>query len=146
MCLHDCLDYWGSLQPDAEFAVQGERRIAYREAVSMVNRRANALIGAGLQAGDSVAILAKNSIEYVLLYFAASKAGITVVPLNYRLAPPEWSYMLGDARPRVLFASGHYLTAIDAIRDGLATISASSAWTWQALAAGNPSTGGRWIG
>ena len=112
----------------------------------MVNRRANALIGAGLQAGDRVAILAKNSIEYVLLYFAASKAGITVVPLNYRLAPPEWSYMLGDARPRVLFASGHYLTAIDAIRDGLATISASSAWTWQALAAGNPSTGGRWIG
>src|ERR687883_1015286 len=122
MCLHDCLDYWGSLQPDAEFAVQGERRIAYREAVSMVNRRANALIGAGLQAGDSVAILAKNSIEYVLLYFAASKAGITIVPLNCRLAPPEWSYVLGDARPRMLFASGHYLAAIDAMRGELATI------------------------
>jgi fatty-acyl-CoA synthase len=122
MRLHDCLDYWGSLQPDAEFAVQGERRIAYREAVSMVNRRANALIGAGLRAGDRVAILAKNSIEYVLLYFAASKAGITVVPLNHRLAPPEWSYMLGDARPRMLFASGQYRAAIDAIRDGLATI------------------------
>jgi acyl-CoA synthetase (AMP-forming)/AMP-acid ligase II len=122
MRLHDCLDYWGSLRPDAEFAVQGERRMAYREAVSMVNRRANALIGAGLQAGDRVAILSKNCIEYVLLYFAAAKAGITVVPLNYRLAPPEWSYMLGDARPRMLFASGHYLAAIDAIRDGLATI------------------------
>jgi acyl-CoA synthetase (AMP-forming)/AMP-acid ligase II len=122
MRLHDCLDYWGSLQPDADFAVQGERRVAYGEAVSMVNRRANALIGAGLQPGDRVAILAKNSIEYVLLYFAAAKAGIAVVPLNYRLAPPEWSYMLGDARPRMLFASGHYLAAIDAMREGLVTI------------------------
>src|SRR5438046_868348 len=113
MRLHDCLVYWANLRADAEFAVQGDQRLAYGEAVRMVNRLANAFVAAGLQIGDRVAILSKNSIEYVLLYFAASKAGIVIVPLNYRLVPREWSYLLSDARPRMLFAPGHYLTAID---------------------------------
>src|SRR5437763_1277746 len=120
MRLHDFLDYWANLRADAEFAVQGDQRVAYGEAVRMVNRLANAFVGAGLQSGDRVAILAKNCIEYVLLYFAASKVGGVVVPLNYRLVPREWSYLLSDARPRMLFASSHYLAAIDAIREELA--------------------------
>jgi fatty-acyl-CoA synthase len=122
MRLHDFLDDWATLRADAEFAVQGDQRIAYGEAVSKVNRLANAFVGAGLQSGDRIAILAKNSIEYVLLYFAASKVGVAVVPLNYRLVPREWSYLLSDARPRMLFASSPYLAAIDALRAELATI------------------------
>src|SRR4051794_15117031 len=109
MRLHDTLDQWGDLQPDAEFAVQADRRITYREAVLRSDRLANALIAGGLDTGGTIAVLSKNSIEFVLLYFAASKAGASVVPLNGRLAPPEWSFMLTDARPRVLFASSHFL-------------------------------------
>ena len=36
-----------------------------------------------------MAVLARNCIEYPLLYFAASKAGVVLVPLNYRSAPPS---------------------------------------------------------
>lgn len=97
MRLHDSLDYWAGAQPGTEFAVQGERRLTYREALDAVNRLANAFVAAGLRVGDRAAVLSKNSIEYVLIYFAASKAGIAVVPLNYRLAVPEWTYILNDA-------------------------------------------------
>jgi acyl-CoA synthetase (AMP-forming)/AMP-acid ligase II len=102
--------------------MQGERHLTYREAQDAVNRLANAFVAAGLRVGDRVAVLSKNSIEYVLLYFAASKAGIAVVPLNYRLAAPEWTYILGDAQPRVLIAAGQYLTSIDGFRDKLETV------------------------
>ena len=66
MRLHDYLDYWAREQPDAEFAVQGSRCLTYREALRAVNRLANAFVDAGLQIGDWIAILSKNSIEYVL--------------------------------------------------------------------------------
>ena len=122
MRLHDYLDYWAREQPDAEFAVQGSRSLTYREALGAVNRLANAFVDSGLQIGDRVAILAKNSIEYVLWYYAASKAGVVAVPLNYRLAPPEWVYIINDAQAKALVAAGEYVAAIDGLRSELKTV------------------------
>jgi acyl-CoA synthetase (AMP-forming)/AMP-acid ligase II len=122
MRLHDFLDYWADARPETQFAVQGERRLTYREALVAVNRLANAFVATGLGVGDRVAVLSKNSIEYVLIYFAASKAGVTVVPLNYRLAVPEWTYILNDAQPRILIAAGQYLTTIESFRSKLETV------------------------
>ncbi|MGE5305074.1 MAG: AMP-binding protein, partial [Alphaproteobacteria bacterium] len=96
MRLHDFLDYHARERGDAAFAIQGNRKLTYREALAETNRLANALVNTGLQIGDRIAVLSKNSIEYVLLYFAASKAGVVPVHLNYRLAPPEWRYIIND--------------------------------------------------
>ncbi len=122
MRLHDFLDYWARERPETEFAVHGARRLTYSEALATINRLAHAFISAGLQVGDRVALLAKNSIEYALLYYAASKAGVALVPLNYRLAPPEWTYLLNDAQARLLIASQPYLTLVDGFRAELETV------------------------
>lgn len=116
MRLHDFLDYWATLQPDAEFAVQAGRSLTYAEARAAIHRLANGFVELGLQPGNRAAILAKNSIEYLLSYFAASLTGVVLTPLNYRLAPPEWRYILNDARPRLVIADGECCAAIDALR------------------------------
>ena len=117
--LHDFLDYWAGRQPQAEFAVQGERRLTYRQAQRETNRLANAFGAAGLGPGDRLAVLARNCIEYPLLYLAASRAGVVPVPLNYRAAPPEWRFVVNDAGARMIIAGGPYLEQIDAIRQEL---------------------------
>ena len=122
MRLHDFLDYRAREQGEAEFAVHGDRRLTYREAGAETNRLANALAAAGLQIGDRIGILSKNSIEYVLLYFAAAKAGVVPVPLNYRLAPDEWRYILNDAGAKMLFAAGDYPREVDPIRSELKSV------------------------
>ena len=122
MRLHDFLDYRAREHGEAEFAIQGNRRISYGEALAETNRLANAFVSAGLQIGDRIAVLSKNSIEFVLLYFAAAKAGVVPVPLNYRLAPVEWSYILKDAGAKLLIAAGEYPQAIDLIRGELTTV------------------------
>jgi acyl-CoA synthetase (AMP-forming)/AMP-acid ligase II len=66
-----------------------------------------------------VAILAKSRLESLLLYFAASKTGVVPVPLNYRLATPEWAYILQDTQAKLLIAAEEYLPAIDGIRSEL---------------------------
>ncbi|HET9911864.1 MAG TPA: long-chain-fatty-acid--CoA ligase [Anaerolineales bacterium] len=123
MRLHDFLDYRAREQGDAEFAIHGDRHITYRAAQAEIHRLANALLNCcGLQPGDRIAILSKNSIEYMLLYFAASKVGLVTIPLNYRLAPAEWSYILNDAGAKVLFAAGDYLRDVETIRGELETV------------------------
>jgi acyl-CoA synthetase (AMP-forming)/AMP-acid ligase II len=115
LLLHDHVDYWARVQPDAEFAIQGGRVLSYARAAEQVRRIAAGLRAAGCGPGDRVAVLARNCIEYPLFCFAASRIGAVPVTLNFRLAPPEWRYILEDARPRVLLAQGELAAAIDPV-------------------------------
>ena len=119
MLLHDFLDYHARDFPDLPFARHGDRLLRYREVHSLTNRFANACIDAGLKKGDRVAYLSKNSLDYPLFFFGCSKAGVPLVPLNYRLAPAEWTYIINDSGAKVLFVSPHYIDAIDSIRGDL---------------------------
>jgi acyl-CoA synthetase (AMP-forming)/AMP-acid ligase II len=116
MRLHDFLDYQAREHPDNEFAIHRGRRISYREALLESNRFANAFVRAGLRIGDRVAFLSRNSIEHVLLYFAASKAGVVPVPLNFRLPPAQWVFLINDAEARILIAAGEYARAVETVR------------------------------
>ena len=122
MYLHARLDSLAATKPGADFAIQNGRRLTYGQATEEAGRLAQALIDANLRNGDRVAVLALNSIEYALLYYAASKAGVVLVPLNYRLAPPEWSFILNDAGTRIRFAGRAFLPLVDGIRAELPTI------------------------
>jgi fatty-acyl-CoA synthase len=149
MRMHDFLDYYAREYPDGDFALQGDRRISYAEAGIEVNRLANAFVNAGIRKGDRVAILSKNSIEYVMVYYAASKAGVAPVPLNYRLSPAEWAYIINDSRANALIASGEYVEASDRVRSELETVGQFVAiggdnapgWTdYQSWVSGQPAT------
>lgn len=123
MRLHDYLEFYTAQTPDSEFAVFNGLSISYAEANDEVNRLANALAAAGLGKGDRFGYLSKNSADYVLMYYAASKAGVVPVPLNYRLAPPEWAYILNDSQSSLLITSAEYQEDINGIRGELETIS-----------------------
>ena len=72
--------------------VHGDRRVTYGELNRRVNRVGHALLGAGLARGERVAVLGRNSIEFVALYFALAKIGAVMVPLNFRYHPAEIAY------------------------------------------------------
>lgn len=122
MRLHDYLDYQAREYPENDFAIEGDRKLSYADAVKLVNRYANALLAAGLKKGDRFAILSKNSIELALTFYAASKSGAVPVPLNYRLAPPEWAYIINDAQSKLVISSAEYVEGINKVRDELKTV------------------------
>jgi acyl-CoA synthetase (AMP-forming)/AMP-acid ligase II len=102
--------------PDRPFARDGGRTITFAAAHAEVVRFAGALRAAGLESGDRFAFLAKNCVEFAVAYLAASASETVIVPLNYRLALPEWSHLLLDAGVKVLIARGDLAGAIDPIR------------------------------
>ena len=122
MRLFDLLDAGAGQHPDHEFAVQGGRRLSWGEAAAATRRLARGMVQRGLLPGDRVAVLSRNSIEMVLLYFAAARVGVVPVPLNHRLAPAEWRFIVADAGARVWFAAGEFAEAVDGLRDGLPSV------------------------
>jgi fatty-acyl-CoA synthase len=53
--------------------------------------------------GDRVAILAGTSLAYPVVALGVLKSGATLLPLNFRYQADELAWVLGDARPSLLF-------------------------------------------
>lgn len=122
MILCDYLDFHARERGEAICLVQDNRTLTYAQLRERVNRLANALLQNGLVAGDRVAMLSKNAIEMVLIYLAGARIGVVPVPLNWRLAPAEWQYILDDAGAKVLFAETEFCTSVETVRAELISV------------------------
>ena len=80
-----------------------------------VARLTHALRLKGLAKGDKVAILSRNCPEMLEVMFAAARAGMIYVPLNFRLAPPEMKFVLNDAEVQILFVGEDFCEAVSQI-------------------------------
>jgi len=65
-----------------------------------VNRLARALRARGLEAGDAVALLCSNRVEFVEVYAAALRAGLRITPINWHLTGEEAGYIVDDCEAR----------------------------------------------
>ena len=115
MLLHNFVEAYALNTPDAPCITQGDSTFSYSEVVPLANRLANGLISLDVIDGKRVAVLGENAVEHLLLLVAASKTGSVLVPLNYRLAPVELSYIIKDADVEVLIV----LEGMDALLEGL---------------------------
>jgi len=76
-----------------------DRLVTFRELDERSDAYAAAFHDAGLRRGDRVATLTGNSPEHVAVFFACAKSGLILVPLSWRLSPPEIRYHLDDSEP-----------------------------------------------
>lgn len=86
------------------------------------NQLANGLIAEGLGVQSRVALLAKNSDRFYDIYFGAAKANNAIVPVNWRLAPPEIAYIINDCEAPLLIIGCEYLALFESIRSELRTV------------------------
>ena len=102
---------------EALIDVPNARRISYGALDERVCRLANALLDdLGLVKGDRVAILSKNCIEYLEVYFACARVGLIAQPLNWRLAPAEIERILADGEPRAVMCEAEYLDVVGELK------------------------------
>ena len=108
---------------ELEGLVDGEIRLTVREMVDAIDRHARALIGSGIQGGDTVAVWAPNSAAWVVAALAVHRAGAVLVPINTRFKGPEAAYVLARSRAKALFTvtdflEMDYVAALEAVRAG----------------------------
>ncbi|PRP96593.1 Long-chain-fatty-acid--CoA ligase [Enhygromyxa salina] len=78
------------------------RTITYQTLERETNQVARWLEAQGVEQGDRVAVLAKNRIEFIQLWFACGKLGAILQALNWRLTAAELGPLLAHAEPRLL--------------------------------------------
>ncbi|GAA1030116.1 fatty-acid--CoA ligase FadD4 [Virgisporangium ochraceum] len=98
---------WAAAEPELTAIITADdRRISYGELFAEVNRLSHGLRHkAGLEVGDTVAIVMTNSPGMVAMYLAAMQSGLYLVTLNYHLTAPEIEYIVTDSGAKVVVAS-----------------------------------------
>jgi acyl-CoA ligase (AMP-forming) (exosortase A-associated) len=102
---HHLLRASAQRDPDRVGLVQGERRLTYGDLERATDRLAHALVAAGVERLDRVAVFLEKSVEETLALVAASKAGGVFVPINHLLFPEQVEHILRDCTPKVLVTS-----------------------------------------
>ncbi|NMO02921.1 AMP-binding protein [Gordonia sp. TBRC 11910] len=124
----DYFAYQVRMRPQDPCMTDDSRELTYLDA----DRDSTALAAAlgDLPPQSRVAVVADNSVDFLLLDLATTKANLVLVPLNTRLNPAEWAQLIDHAEARIVFVGENYCAAMETVRTRLEHVG-----SWVALGA-----------
>lgn len=87
--------------------------LPYSALAEWVARTADALADAGCRPGERVALVMRNSAEYLVGVLACATTGFVAVPVNVHLSPEEMAHIFRDAEVRAVLAHPEFRPRID---------------------------------
>ena len=117
--LGDLVDEMAATTPNAEALVFRDERLDYAGLKARVDGFARALLAAGIQRGDRVALLVTNRTEWVVGAFAAVKIGALVAAISTFSTPRElvWALEHSGAAALITLDAFRGRRFLDALRD-----------------------------
>ncbi len=108
--------------PSRVALIDGERSLDYRAFDDLIDRVAAALQRDGVQARDTIAICATSSLEYVVTFLGALRAGVVVAPLAPSATAASLADMARDCEARLLFLDATTQGGLGEVHAGLARV------------------------
>ena len=103
MDLSDLIERNAAFAPEKPALIFESEVLSYAAFHARIVQTAQALRAEfGVAKGDRVAILSLNRPDYLVLLYACARLGAMLVPLNWRLAVAEQSFILSDAGAKVV--------------------------------------------
>jgi acyl-CoA synthetase (AMP-forming)/AMP-acid ligase II len=120
LTLSDAVATHARLRPNKLAVRDSRRQLTYRAWDERATRLVAALRSLGLAKGDRVGVIAYNCLEWMEIYAGMARAGLVVVPLNFRLTGPEMAYILGHSEVSAVIAGPQFCTTLESVRSQLA--------------------------
>src|SRR5262245_10089003 len=105
-----------ALYPDRDALVDGALRLTYAQFFARCDRWSAALQALGAGPGDRIAYIAPNTHAQLESFYAVPQIGAVLVPINYRLSPAEFEYIINHSGATVVCAHEDHPEAVDGIR------------------------------
>lgn len=99
------------------------RQLSFSDYKKQVDLLASGLSSLGIEKGDRLGVVGKNSLEFFLIYGAAAALGAIVLPVNWRLSTDEMIFNLNDCQPKIVFVDAEFQPQLLARQGGLPTVS-----------------------
>lgn len=116
------LDRAVSLYGNKKAIFADDRVFTYEELNARVNQLSYGLRASGIQKGDRIAYLAPNSVEMLEGFYGVFQLGGIMVPLNIRLKPEDYLFILNHSESKILFVDQDLYHLILPVKDQLKTV------------------------
>jgi fatty-acyl-CoA synthase len=107
------------LYGNREAVVDRELRLTYEQFLDRCDRWSSCLQRLGVTQTDRVAYVAPNTHAQLESFYSVPQIGAVLVPVNYRLTPDDFVYLISHSGARIVCAHSDYLAAIESIRPQL---------------------------
>ncbi|WP_223700467.1 class I adenylate-forming enzyme family protein [Sutcliffiella deserti] len=95
-----------------------DRTYNYDQFNREVNRLSHGMMALGVEKGDKVAFMMKNSDYFVFSFFAGVKIGAVIVPMNFRLTSSEIHYILEQSEAKVVICDEEFEDTVKTASEG----------------------------
>ena len=102
-----------------EAVVDGALRLTYEQFFDRCDRFSSARQSLGVAPGDRVAYIAPNTHAQLESFYAVPQIGAVLVPINYRLSPEEFTYIINHSGATVVCAHEDFLDCLETIQPSL---------------------------
>ena len=102
------ITHWAGEKPDTVAFEQDGRKTTFAELDPLSATIVSVLQAHGIAQGDRIAWLGKNIDIYYIAFLAAARMGAVMVPIGWRLAPPEIAYILEDTQAKLLITGAGF--------------------------------------
>ncbi|MDQ0268790.1 long-chain-fatty-acid--CoA ligase [Cytobacillus purgationiresistens] len=104
-------------------AIYGDNKVlTYNQLNKRVNQLSHGLKSLNVNKGDRIAYLAPNSIEMLEGFYGVLQVGGIMVPLNIRLKPADYVFILNHSESKVLLVDQDLYQLIQPVKDQLTTV------------------------
>ncbi len=108
--------------PDKPAVLFKDRVTSYAELNERATRFANAIVGLGIRPREKVAVILRNRTEYLEITYGLSRAGMTLVPVNWRLAAEEMKYIIANSESSAVVVCEEFSKKLREIRGDLPNV------------------------
>jgi acyl-CoA synthetase (AMP-forming)/AMP-acid ligase II len=108
MTFDEFITHWAEARGDRLAMREEDRFWTYADLEERTARVATWLQAQGLQKGDRICWIGKNSDLYFTLFYGAARLGVVMAPIGWRLAPPEWAYIVNDTKAKMVFCGAGF--------------------------------------
>lgn len=114
--LYDFLDRSAEKYGRATALIFFGQRISYEQLRELTDRFAAALIQIGAKPGEKISLMLPNIPQFVIAFYGALKAGLTVVQTNPLYTEDELQVVLGDSQAETLITLDRFYEKVLHIR------------------------------
>lgn len=93
--------------------------VTYKQLDEGSNQAARLLRSLGVEAGDVIALIAKNHVDFLEVCWGAQRSGLYFTPVSWYLTSIELAYILKDSAAKVIFVAAEFVKTVEkAIAEG----------------------------
>ncbi len=118
----DFLERAAKLYPERTGVIDGNKRFTYSEFEERSIALGEALSSLGAAKGSVVSVIDYNTHHILELYYALTRTGFIINPLNFRYSASDLAYMIGYVKSTVVFVHNDFLPLIERMEGKLRSV------------------------